>query len=145
MNICKYIKSQLELHSSMQPQDIIKLCYQAAFGAEHLLSDKKRALTYFNEEFANTEPSDGDLYDQISDNIYRINLGAWKSTNMPSEWLFEMFVNSMKPVENGKDLFLEYLNSFEKSQSLFIKILSILTLQNVKVIVYMLIISQIDI
>lgn len=115
MNICTYIKSQLELHSSMQPQDIIKLCYQAAFGAEHLLSDKKLALTYFNEEFANTEPSDGDLYEQISDNIYRINLGAWKSTNMPSEWLFEMFVNSMKPLENGSESFHDYLKTLDEN------------------------------
>ena len=115
MNICTYIKSQLELHPSMQPQDIIKLCYQAAFGAEHLLLDKTRALTYFNEEYTSIEPLASNLYEQISDNIYRINLATWKAVGMPSDWLFEMFVNSMKPVENGEDLFLEYLNSFEEN------------------------------
>lgn len=115
MNIYEYIKKQLELHSSMQPQDIIKLCYQAAFGAEHLLLDKVRALAYFDEEYTNTKPLTGTLYEQISDSIYRINLAVWKSTGMPSEWLFEMFVNSMRPVENGKDLFLEYFNSFEEN------------------------------
>ncbi len=114
MNICKYVQSQLELHSSMQPQDIIKLCYQAAFGAEHLLLDKQRASNYFNEEFANTKPCAGNLYEQISDNIYRINLAVWKATGLPSEWLFEMFVNSMKPVENGKNLFLEYLDTIDE-------------------------------
>ena len=114
MNICKYMKSQLELHPSMQPQDVIKLCYQAAFGAEHLLLDKQRASNYFNEEFANTKPCAGNLYEQISDNIYRINLAVWKATGMPSEWLFEMFVNSMKPVENGKNLFLEYLDTIDE-------------------------------
>lgn len=123
MNICKYLKSQLELHPSMQPQDVIKLCYQAAFGAEHLLFDKERAFNYFNKEYANIESHTGNLdkkfsnclYEQISDNIYRINLAIWRATGMPSEWLFEMFVNSMKPVENGKDLFLEYLNSIEEN------------------------------
>lgn len=115
MNICKYIKSQLELHSSMQPQDVIKLCYQAAFGAEHLLLDKERALIYFNEEYENTEPHASNLYEQISPEIYRINLSAWKDSNMPSDWLFEMFVNSMKPVENGDALFLEYLKTLDEN------------------------------
>lgn len=113
MNICKYIKLQLELHPSMQPQDIIKLCYQAAFGAEHLLLDKERALKSFDEEFVNIEVHAGSLYEQISDNVYRINLDVWKATGMPSKWLFKMFVNSMKPAENGKGLFLKYLDVIE--------------------------------
>lgn len=115
MNICKYIKSQLEHHPSMQPQDIIKLCYQAAFGAEHLLLDKVRALTFFNEEYTNIEPHASNLYEQISDNIYRINLATWKAVGIPSEWLFEMFVNSLKPVDNGQDAFFKYLNAFEEN------------------------------
>ena len=123
MNICKYLKSQLELHPSMQPQDVIKLCYQAAFGAEHLLQDKQRALNYFNEEFSYIEPHICNpnkkiadrLYEQISDNIYRINLDAWKTTGMPSKWLFEMFVNSMKPIDNGEYLFSKYLEILDKN------------------------------
>ena len=39
MNFSDHLKKQLSLHPSMQPQDIVKLCYQAAFGAEPLLPD----------------------------------------------------------------------------------------------------------
>ena len=115
MNIYKYIKSQLKLHPSMHPQDIIKLCYQAAFGAEHLLLDKERALKYFNDEYSSIPKKSELLYEQISPEIYRINLSAWKDSGMPSEWLFEMFVNSMKPVDNGQDTFFKYLNTFEEN------------------------------
>ena len=45
-----YLKQQLALHPSMQPQDVVKLCYQAAHGAEHLLSDIKAAEKYFYQE-----------------------------------------------------------------------------------------------
>ena len=38
MSIKKYLKEQFVLHPSMMPSDVAKLCYQAAMGAEHLLT-----------------------------------------------------------------------------------------------------------
>ena len=33
------LRRQLQAHPSMLPQDVVKLCYQAACGAEHMLED----------------------------------------------------------------------------------------------------------
>ena len=46
-----YVRQQLERHKSIQPQDIVKLCYQAAYGAEHMLADMEAAKKYFYTEY----------------------------------------------------------------------------------------------
>jgi hypothetical protein len=52
-----YLKKQLELHPSMQMQDLVKMCYKAVFGAEHMLADVERARTYFMQEYDATPAS----------------------------------------------------------------------------------------
>ena len=47
MNFTAYVEEHLHLHPSTQPRDVIKQCYQAARGAEHLLMDTARARAYF--------------------------------------------------------------------------------------------------
>ena len=44
-----YILDQAHLHPAFAPQDAIKLCYQATFGAEHLLQEAASVslFTYF--------------------------------------------------------------------------------------------------
>ena len=46
-----YLQEQVCLHPTMQPQDVVKMCYQAAFGAEHLLADKEAAFTWLKREY----------------------------------------------------------------------------------------------
>ncbi len=89
-----YLAEQAELHRSMRPQDMIKLCYQAAFGAEHLLSDRAAAERLFEQEFASVTDGAPRLYESISPDCCRVNLSAWKQRGLPSEWLFRMFVES---------------------------------------------------
>lgn len=136
MNIEKFIMAQINLHPSVQPQDIVKLCYQAAFGAEHLLSDLGAAREYFNKEYAQTEGRDLPLYERISEHVCRVNLAAWKYRGLPQEWLFTMFVMSASVIGSGdaatvcrelyhddfkakyqeerRELFFEYLDRAEK-------------------------------
>ena len=92
-----YLKKQLELHPSIQMQDIIKMCYQATFGVEHMLTDIERAHRYFRQEYDAT-PADPTipLYEPISENFCRVNLAAWKFHNFAPEKLFELFVSSAK-------------------------------------------------
>ena len=94
----------------MQPQDVVKMCYQAAFGAEHLLSDLDGAKSYLEKEYAEVVATEDELYEQISDTVCRINLSAWKANGLPLEWLFRMFVASCKVEQNGKAKFTEYLH-----------------------------------
>ncbi len=89
-----YLAEQTALHRSMCPQDMIKLCYQAAFGAEHLLSDLTAVERLFEQEFASVTEGASHLYEPISHDCCRVNLSAWKQRGLPSAWLFQMFVES---------------------------------------------------
>ncbi len=113
MQFADYLREQRNQHPSMEPQDVIKMCYQAAYGAEHLLSDLPGARNYLEKEYAEAGEREEDLYEQISDKVCRINLSAWKAKDLPLEWLFRMFVASCKVEPNGKEMFLEYLQEAE--------------------------------
>lgn len=107
-----YLQEQVSIHPSMQPQDVVKLCYQAAFGAEHLLVDKEAALIWLQKEFDEikvTETSEK-LYEQIHEKVCRINLREWKRRNIPLIWLFRMFVESASFTDAcGEENFTKYL------------------------------------
>lgn len=109
----EYLIQQINSHTSMQPQDIVKLCFQAAFGAEHLLADTEAARNYFYAEYKSIPVKDEPLYERISENICRINLSAWKASGMDGEWLFRMFVHTAAVPGGSKELFMEYLEAAE--------------------------------
>lgn len=44
MHFKSYLLEQIQMHRAMQPQDIVKLCYQAAYGAEHLIENYSAAI-----------------------------------------------------------------------------------------------------
>ncbi len=105
-----YLKEQLQKHPSSTAQDIIKLCYQAAFGGEHMLSDTSAARAYLEKEFEETEPHTGELFERISDEICRINIAPWKMEGLPCSWLWSIFEMSARTEDNGNALFEEYLS-----------------------------------
>lgn len=107
-NTC--LLEQLQRHPAMQPQDVLKLCYQAARGAEHLLADTNRARAYFDQEYAAT-PADSSqpLFEAISENVARVNIAAWKSLNLPADWLFRMFVHTASIPMSGSELLEQYI------------------------------------
>ncbi len=110
MSFIKYLAIQAEMHGSIETQDIIKLCYQAAFGAEHLIQDKQRARSYLQEEFDSLDAdSDTTLYETLNEDICRVNLKAWKHKNLPIDWLFEMFCGSIPQNGKGTERFLSYI------------------------------------
>lgn len=94
----------------MMPQDVIKLCYQAAFGAEHLLADISAARRYFDSELASVDARDGELFEMISDKVCRVDLGVWKKKNLPPERLFEAFVASARVEISDKECFFENIS-----------------------------------
>ena len=91
MNFKECLEVQIKKHPSVMPQDIVKMCYQAAFGAEHLLSNAKAAEEYFDAEFKSVKENNIDLYEYVSPDFCRVNIAAWKNCAMAKEWLFEMF------------------------------------------------------
>lgn len=111
MQFIEYLREQAAKHSSIEPLDVIKLCYQAAFGAEHLLEDREAAFQYLTKEYDQVQPDGAEpLYEAISEGVCRVNLRAWKSRNLPLEWLFLMFVETdVQPYQGGKEMFQECL------------------------------------
>ncbi|MBQ8408573.1 MAG: hypothetical protein IJY39_06870 [Clostridia bacterium] len=113
MEFVLYLREHIKKHPSVMPQDVVKFCYQAAFGAEHLLSDLSVAKRYFDAEFNATEPREGQPFECLSDEACRVDLGAWKSTGMPAEWLFNMFVASASVKKDAAAAFDGYLHQAE--------------------------------
>lgn len=89
-----YLKYQAAQHPGMTPQDAVKLCFQAAFGGEHLLTDPAQARANLLAEFAQTPPRRIEVFEPISAEYSRCNLAAWKHRQLPPEWLFRMFWHS---------------------------------------------------
>lgn len=114
----RLLRTQYKLHPSMQPQDAVKLCYQAAFGAEHLLSDTGAAKQYLFDEFERTDACDMPICEQISAEVCRINIAAWKHAGLKKEWLFNMFCDSVRTKRGSRELFLSYLDVAKKTLNL---------------------------
>lgn len=87
----EYILVQAQQHPCMEPQDAVKMCYQATFGAEHLLVNKEAVLKYFHEEFEKVAPAKEPLFEDICKEYSRVNLAAWKEKGLPPQWIFQMF------------------------------------------------------
>ncbi len=113
MNFEYYFLKQINRHPSMQYQDAVKLCYQAAFGAEHILSNLECAYTYLVAEFDAVSPTDEPIYEQISPCVARVNLGAWKREGHLAETLFDLFKSSAFVIENSNEKFVDFLDIAE--------------------------------
>lgn len=115
MNFERYLIDQALAHPATQPLDIIKQCYQAAYGAEHLLADMDRARNYMEREYASVAANANiPLYEAISPQVCRINLAAWKQRNWPLEWLFRMFADTASismDRQQATHRFLSYLDT----------------------------------
>lgn len=110
-----YLREQKRLHPSMQPQDAVKLCFQAAFGAEHLLEDIEKAKNYFNTEFEGVQKAHGLLAEFIADDVCRINLAVWKKMGLCPNELFDLFVASASQKREGsEEIFWKYMSEAEK-------------------------------
>ncbi len=109
MKFRDYLDHELNTKLALELQDVIKMCYQAAFGAEHLLEDLDKARKYFDREFELVEMRDVPLYEYISEDVARVDLGAWKAKGLPKEWLFDLFVMATKENYGGEEKMLENL------------------------------------
>lgn len=109
-----YIKRQMEMHPSFEPCDIMKHCYQAACGAEHMLADVEFARSYLEREYASTPALDIILVEELSKDMGRVNLAAWKHRGYPLELLFDVFVRSASLYENSKERLTEFIGEADR-------------------------------
>ena len=97
-----YLRQELERCPAAEPVDVAKLCYQAAHGGEHLLSDPQAARRYFDGEFDAVPSEDRPLCVPISDGVCRVDLAAWKHAGLPGGWLFALFAASAALEHGGE-------------------------------------------
>lgn len=115
MNFRNYLRKQGELHPAVEPQDIVKMIYQAAFGAEHLLEDVEKAYSYFMEEYEAVSASAQEpIYENISEDICRVNLAAWKAKGLQADWLFRIFAASAIEAKTGEKKFFSCLEEADE-------------------------------
>jgi len=108
-----FIRHQLALHSSIMPQDIIKMCFQAAYGAEHLLTDMEKVKGYFMSEYESCKATDEPIMELIAPEVCRVNIAAWKKLSLPPGWLFHLFVQSASVrLPDSEKHFFEYMNTW---------------------------------
>jgi len=112
-DISHYLLEELKRHPSLAPQDVAKLCYQAAFGAEHMLEDVSKAQAYFQDEYNATPIDEKPLVEYISPTICRVNLSAWKRLNLNPDWLWRLFLTSICP-NNDNKVFEYYITQAER-------------------------------
>ena len=117
----QYLLEQIRLHPSMTAQDYIKFCYQAAFGAEHLLNDKSKAEKMLYDEYEATPAVDMQLAENISDEYCRVNLAAWKRQGLDPERLLDIFVESAGKGGGSDEKFLELIREAELAAPIDIK------------------------
>ena len=108
------VREQLHRHPSSQPEDVLKQCFQAARGPAHILGKIDKARKDFDAEYAFVTPRPGEpLYEVISPDFMRVNLGAWKATGMPSEWLFRLFTASAREFSDADAVLKMYFATAE--------------------------------
>lgn len=114
----KYLIQQLELHQNIEAQDIMKLAYQVCFGVEHIILDNNKAKEYLETEYNSIDEEDDLLFEEISKEYIRVNLGTYKYLKLDLEKLYKAFIDSNedkhKTREDFELIINDYLETIEK-------------------------------
>ena len=110
------LAGQLRAHPAMRGEDVLKLCMQGARGPEHILGHTAAARRYFDAEFSAVEERPREpLFEVISPDFIRVDLGAWKARKLPPEWLFNLFAASARHFADGDAVFADYCKVAERT------------------------------
>ena len=105
------LRDQLARHPAMRRDDVLKLCFQAAYGPAHARRDVAAARRAFDAEFADVPAREKPLFEIVSPDFARVDLGAWKFHKLPPEWLFNMFIASAEEMPDGDAVFKTCLDA----------------------------------
>ncbi len=95
------LREQFLKHPALRRDDVLKLCFQAAYGPAHARRDVSAARRSFDVEFAAVPARERALFEIVSPDFCRVDLGAWKFHRLPPEWLFNMFIASAEEMPDG--------------------------------------------
>lgn len=85
----KHLEQQVKMHNDFGVQDAAKMCYQAAYGVGHIVNSQTYA--YFCAEYDKASNLSEEIFEAISDTLYRVNISAWKTMGYEKDWLYKMF------------------------------------------------------
>lgn len=97
MELEPYLRAQARLHPSLFPVDVAKACYQAAYGAEHLLGDIPKAHVSFLREFEACRPMDVPLVEAISDEVARVSSLMEIPRHLAGKIVFAVYAKRFRP------------------------------------------------
>lgn len=109
MRIEDYLFSHISSHPELQAQDVLKFCYQAFFGPDHMLVDEKWAKLLFFDEYGLSRDPGSELYENLSDEFCRVDLQAWKNAGLDGDLLFSIFISSCDK-RSGEEDFMQFLS-----------------------------------
>ena len=101
----------------MRPEDLVKLCYQASFGAGHMLKNPGAVLEWLKAEYNAAEPVGGELFEPLPGGYARLYLGAAKSGGILPELVLALF-SATASVEPDNDALARFLELIELAKSL---------------------------
>ncbi|MEG0780454.1 MAG: hypothetical protein RR426_07600 [Oscillospiraceae bacterium] len=87
------LRSHGAAYGRMLPQDAVKLCYQAEFGGEHLVTDAPGTLANLTAEYQ-TAAGNTALLEDCGEAVSRIYLGAAREAGLSPALLTGLFVQS---------------------------------------------------
>lgn len=112
MSFEECLKRHIASHPLLECRDIIKFCYQAMTGSEHILKDIESAKSYFFSEYENTPSADISLYEELGDVYCRVNFAAWKNSGLEASCLFELFIKTAGVHRQSEDTYIsEYFDT----------------------------------
>lgn len=109
----KILRTHARRYPLMQPTDAVKLIYQNEFGGEHMIRDEQACLSYLCNEYASVEKDTSiSLYEEIGNDIIRVNLAAVKEEHL--EQLCKTFIYSAAEHKGYMDSFQRKLEELKK-------------------------------
>ncbi len=99
----------------MDPQDAVKLLYQAEFGPGHQVGDEKKSLALLKAEMEGLAAAKGErMYESIGNGLCRWNLRPCAEKGIPAEDINRLFVETARSVKGDKRRFLQSLHLLEQ-------------------------------
>lgn len=109
------MKEHAARYPLMRPCDAVKLIYQNEFGGGHLVYDKGSAKAYFMREYEMTKEADISLFEDIGNDLARLNLAALNKNRVSADEAFERFYVSSMQVRGR-------LESFKRKLSVLVEL-----------------------
>jgi len=90
----KVLLAHLQRYPLMGPEDCAKLIYQSEFAGEHMIADAGQCLEGIRRELDETEPCNGEIYEDIGSGVFRLHFGPAKAAGMDAREINERFISS---------------------------------------------------